>query len=255
MKLIIGSARIDEKGKIKGGELGDNNGKEVSTQAYYLHGKGWNVLRPKTVALANGLASAMSDACANGHIGYDQSNRYGVIKMVRKYGYMKAIKEKTEADCSSLVRGCCIQNGFDPTDFTTLNEADKLEATGKFKKRQAVTSTTVLYNGDVLVTKTTGHTAIIVSGNPRKRGKAKYYVNAVQPKKEDRVKYYKKYFGNSGSIVNALLNVGEKDASFSHRKKIAYVNNIKPYSGKYAENMLMLSLLKQGKLKEGVGYK
>ncbi|UYJ46129.1 MAG: hypothetical protein OGM16_15195 [Lachnospiraceae bacterium] len=129
MGLVVGSARIDENGKISGGALGDNNGREVSTQPYYLHSKGWYVLRPKTIALANGLASAMSDACANNHIGYDQSNRYGVIKMVRKYGSMKAIKEKTEADCSSLVRGCCIQNGFDPGDFATSGEAAKLEAT------------------------------------------------------------------------------------------------------------------------------
>lgn len=134
MGLVVGSARIDENGKISGGVLGDNNGREVSTQPYYLHSKGWYVLRPKTIALANGLASAMSDACANNHIGYDQSNRYGVIKMVRKYGSMKAIKEKTEADCSSLVRGCCIQNGFDPGDFATSGEAAKLEATGKFEK-------------------------------------------------------------------------------------------------------------------------
>lgn len=167
MGLVVGSARIDENGKISSGALGDNNGREVSTQPYYLHSKGWYVLRPKTIALANGLASAMSDACANNHIGYDQSNRYGVIKMVRKYGSMKAIKEKTEADCSSLVRGCCIQNGFDPGDFATSGEAAKLEATGKFEKRQSVSANTVLYNGDVLVTKTSGHTVIVVSGNSR----------------------------------------------------------------------------------------
>ena len=77
MGLVVGSARIDENGKISGGALGDNNGREVSTQPYYLHSKGWYVLRPKTIALANGLASAMTDACANNHIGYDQSNRYG----------------------------------------------------------------------------------------------------------------------------------------------------------------------------------
>lgn len=65
MGLVVGSARIDENGKISGGALGDNNGREVSTQPYYLHSKGWYVLRPKTIALANGLASAMSDACAN----------------------------------------------------------------------------------------------------------------------------------------------------------------------------------------------
>lgn len=167
MGLIVGSARIDENGNISGGALGDNNGREVSTQPYYLHSKGWYVLRPKTVALANGLASAMSDACANDNIGYDQSNRYGVIRMVRKYSTMKAIAEKTESDCSSLVRGCCIQNGFDPGDFATSGEADKLEATGKFEKRQSVNANTVLYNGDVLVTKTSGHTVIVVSGNSR----------------------------------------------------------------------------------------
>lgn len=167
MNLIVGSARSDENGKISGGAAGDQTGKEVSTQPYYMHSKGWYVLRPKTAQLANGLASAMSDACANDNIGYDQSNRYGVIKMVKKYGSMKAIAEKTEADCSSLVRGCCIQNGFDPGDFATSGEAVKLEASGMFEKRQSVGVNTVLYNGDVLVTKTSGHTVIVVSGNSR----------------------------------------------------------------------------------------
>ena len=98
MSLIVGSARIDENGKISGGAVGDNNGREISTQPYYMHKKGWYVLRPKTVELADGLASAMLDACANDNIGYDQSNRYGVIRMVKKYGTLKAIAEKTEAD-------------------------------------------------------------------------------------------------------------------------------------------------------------
>lgn len=43
MGLVVGSARIDENGKISGGALGDNNGREVSTQPYYLHSKGWYV--------------------------------------------------------------------------------------------------------------------------------------------------------------------------------------------------------------------
>ena len=167
MSLIVGSARIDENGKVSGGAVGDNNGREISTQPYYMHKKGWYVLRPKTVELADGLASAMLDACANDNIGYDQSNRYGVIRMVKKYGTLKAIAEKTEADCSSLVRACCIQNGFDPGDFATSGEADKLEKTGKFKDRKPVDEKTVLYDGDVLVTKTSGHTVIITGGNSR----------------------------------------------------------------------------------------
>ena len=167
MSLIVGSARIDENGKISGGAVGDSNGREISTQPYYMHKKGWYVLRPKTVELADGLASAMSDACANDNIGYDQSNRYGVVRMVKKYGTLKAIAEKTESDCSSLVRACCIQNGFDPGDFATSGEADKLEATGKFEKKKPVDAEIVLYDGDVLVTKTSGHTVIVTSGNSR----------------------------------------------------------------------------------------
>jgi hypothetical protein len=35
--VIIGSARIDENGHASGGQAGDQNGKEVSTQKYYTH--------------------------------------------------------------------------------------------------------------------------------------------------------------------------------------------------------------------------
>ncbi|MCM1223469.1 MAG: hypothetical protein NC548_54370, partial [Lachnospiraceae bacterium] len=47
-----------------------------------------------------------------------------------------------------------------------------LEATGLFEKRQAYVSQsrTPVYNGDVLVTKTKGHTVIVTSGNPRING-------------------------------------------------------------------------------------
>lgn len=41
MSLIVGSARIDENGHVQGGKPGDQTGKEVSTQVYYVHTKGW----------------------------------------------------------------------------------------------------------------------------------------------------------------------------------------------------------------------
>ena len=168
MAIKIGSARIDENGKASGGKVGDQTGKEVSTQDYYMHSKGWYLLRPKSVEDADKLAAAMSDACINDNIGYDQSNRLGVISMLGKYGSMAKIAEKTEADCGTLVRGCCIEAGFDPGNFTTAGEVTALSKTGKFESKVAVTSSTVLYNGDVLVTKTKGHTVIVTSGNPRK---------------------------------------------------------------------------------------
>ncbi len=168
MIITIGSARIDENGKISGGAAGDQTGKEVSTQAYYMHSKGWFLLRPKNASDADRLATSMSAACLNDLIGYDQSNRLDIISQIKKYGSMAKIAEKTEADCGTLVRGCCIEAGFDPGNFTTANETAALSKTGKFENKVAVTSSTVLYNGDVLVTKTKGHTAIVTAGSPRK---------------------------------------------------------------------------------------
>lgn len=168
MTLIIGSARVDERGKYNGGSAGDQTGKEVSTQAYYRHSKGWYVLRAKNVSHANALASAMQQACNNNNIGYDQSNRGGVITQIKKYGALNKIAVKTECDCSSLVRACIIQAcGKDVGNFTTSNEASVLANSGLFESKKAVDSSTVLYNGDILVTKTKGHTVIVTSGNAR----------------------------------------------------------------------------------------
>lgn len=61
--------------------------------------------------------------------------------------------------------------------------------------------------------------------------------------------YYPKYTGTTTSIVAALnsLNV---DSSFSNRKKIATANGITGYAGTASQNIKMLNLLKEGKLKK-----
>ena len=168
MGIKVGSARIDENGKISGGAAGDQTGKEVCTQAYYMHSKGWYLYRAKDAAVAERLASAMLDACNNDYIGYDQGERSTVISQLEKYGTLKKIATKTEADCGTLVRACCIEAGFDTGNFNTASEGMALEKTGMFESRKSVTSSTELFNGDILVTKTKGHTVIVVSGNPRK---------------------------------------------------------------------------------------
>ncbi len=166
--IIVGSARIDENGKISGGAAGDQTGKEVCTQAYYMHSKGWYLYRAKDAAVAGHLASAMLDACENDNIGYDQGERSTVISQLERYGTLKKIATKAEADCSSLVRACCIEAGFDPGNFNTVSEGAALNKTRMFESRKSVTSSTELFNGDVLVTKTKGHTVIVVSGNTRR---------------------------------------------------------------------------------------
>lgn len=170
-KIKVGSARVDERGKYSGGSAGDQTGKEVSIQDYYVHSKGWYVLRPKDVDVANRNANAMTRACNNPNIGYDQGNRLNIVK------HGTNTKTKTECDCSSLVRECVKEaSGKDVGNFTTANEASVLESSGLFEKRKSVGALTKLYNGDVLVTKTQGHTVVVVSGRARKSSsKSKKY--------------------------------------------------------------------------------
>ena len=165
--VIIGSARIDERGNANQGKAGDQNSKEVSTEPYYRHRLGWYLLRPKEAAVANKLAQAMREACANDNIGYSQSDRYGVLNNLKIYGSIAKIKAKTNADCSSLVRACCIQAGILVGDFNTSNELAVLEKTGAFNKAVIVTNGTKLCAGDILVTRTKGHTVIVTEGYPR----------------------------------------------------------------------------------------
>ena len=61
--------------------------------------------------------------------------------------------------------------------------------------------------------------------------------------------YYPAYKGTSPSIVNALAAVGEKDTSYKHRQKIAAANGFANYCGKTMENLEMVRMLKDGKLK------
>ena len=162
MAVIIGSARHDEHGNITGGQAGDQTGSEVATQNFYVHSKGWYVLRPKSADIANKMAKAMRTACDNNNIGYGQNNRLDVLK------YGTSSKVKTECDCSSLVRLCVKEaSGKDPGNFNTANEVAVLEASGLFEAKKSYTSGMTLYTGDVLVTKTKGHTVIVVSGTAR----------------------------------------------------------------------------------------
>jgi hypothetical protein len=167
MALIIGSARHDENGRYSGGRDGDQDKTEVSTQTYYVHSKGWYVIRPKSIEIANKIASAMLEACNNDNIGYDQNDR-NLIAKVKKYGSLAKISIKCDTDCSDLVRACVYQaSGKDSGDFYTATEPSVLAKTGLFETAKKVTTATVLYNGDILVTQSKGHTAIVVSGRPR----------------------------------------------------------------------------------------
>ena len=228
-KVRLGSARQDERGKYCGGKAGDQTGKEVSEQNFYVHSKGWFVLRPKDPVHATRIAERMKAACDNPFIGYDQGNRLAITKV----GI--GTKTHTECDCSSLVRQCIREAcGVDPGNFTTANEKGMLLATGLFEDVGGYRVGVVLCTGDVLVTKSKGHTVIVTEGSER-----------TKP-----VEYYPKCKSTYTSIVDGLLSVGETNITKENRAKIAAKNGIKNYSGSAAENTKLLKLLKAGKLKK-----
>lgn len=228
--MKIGSARIDERGRLSGGVSGDQKQTktpdmtgEVSQQAFYVHTKGWRVFAPKTEELGKKIAQNMIDACNNKNIGYDQGNRTAILKA----GIHSATK--TECDCSSLVRACIKEaTGKDPGNFTTQTEAAVLRKTGLFDESEYKKGD-ILKLGSVLVTKTKGHTVIVTETDGPK------------------VEYYPRYTGSSTSLVDALKAIGV-NSSISFRARIAEANGIRLYKGTAEQNKKLLDLLKSGKL-------
>ena len=167
MTVIIGSARIDENGSAHGGKAGDQTGKEVSTQNWYRHPKGWILLRPKDSTQAEKIASCMLAACKNNNIGYDQYQRLTLYDAAKEVNFDCAkVTNKVETDCSALVRVCCAFAGIHTANFRTSNEVSVLMKTGMFDKytESAYTARSDrLKRGDILVTKTKGHTVVVVS--------------------------------------------------------------------------------------------
>ena len=214
MKVVIGSARCDENGKLTGGKAGDQTGKEVSTQAFYMHTKGWIGLRAKDSTLADKLAKGMQIACDNPNLGYDQNERLGVVRN----GIETTVK--TECDCSSLVRAVLKYAGVEVTNFTTATEKAIIMATGLFDEVK-INSAADVTNGMILVTKTKGHTAIVVSGATEKKEEKK-----SNPYTPSRITLFKGSAGNNvrwlqTELNNRGYNCGKVDGSFGNKPEKA----------------------------------
>ena len=149
MTVIIGSARIDERGKAYGGKAGDQTGREVSKQEFYVHPKGWIVARLIDPVAAEKNAACMDYACDNNNIGYDQWERLGVWKNGTHS------KKLTEADCSELVRRCIFEaTGVDVGDIRTITMEKALTKSGLFQPLKQYKKGMKLYDGDVLFART-----------------------------------------------------------------------------------------------------
>lgn len=168
MAVLIGSARSSYGNTSPGDQ---HSGLEVSTQNWYLHSKGWYVLRAKDAAAREKIAVAMERACANNNIGYSQPTRNTLYNDVKPYGFDPAkTTKKVNTDCSALVRVCVNFAGITVGDFITSNEVSMLMATGAFelfKDDAHCKSSDHLLRGDILVTRTKGHTVVVLSNGAK----------------------------------------------------------------------------------------
>lgn len=169
----IGHASIDERGRITGGAAGDQSGREVCIRSWYLHKKGWVVLRCKDPAARARIAEAMEKACANEMIGYDQNQRDSLYNHVKNRGFDPArTTTRVETDCSALVRVCiAYAMGYDAVgNIRTVSEPAALVGTGLFEKlttKSICSGSDYLLRGDILCTPVSGHTAVVLDDGPR----------------------------------------------------------------------------------------
>lgn len=172
MAVRVGSARSNENGRISGGKPGDQKGgAEVNTQNWYLHSKGWIVIRAKDDTVRENIAWNMEAACKNDNIGYCQNHRTSATAAAQPYGYdLSKVAVPVEVDCSELVRICCLYAGIQVGTFSTSSEVAALQGTGKFtvlRDSAHCASPDQLLRGDIMVTRTKGHTVVVLDNGPK----------------------------------------------------------------------------------------
>ena len=165
--VYIGNAVCDENGKARGGQPGNQTGKELRIQQWYRNKKEWYVYRAKDPEVAEKLAYDMKAACENMAIGYNQAKRNTLYKIAKPVDFDCAkVVDLCECDCSSLVRVCLAYAGIVTKDFNTASERSVLLKTGKFEELtddKYCKQCGYLKKGDILLTRTKGHSAIVLN--------------------------------------------------------------------------------------------
>ena len=230
MAVYIGHASIDERGKAKGGTAGDQTGKEVYKRTWYS--KPWHtVFRAKSATVAEKIAKAMEQACANNNIGYDQYQRTTLYAKAKAKNWdISKVTEKCETDCSALVAVCCNAAGVTVSkDMYTGNESAVLKGTGKFNSfidSVYTKSSSYLKRGDILLGN--GHTAIVLSDGD----KVKVVTTPTTTKKTESFLPARGYF-KKGDVS---ANVG-KIASFM-RKNFPSYTSVAALGNTYGDNLI-----------------
>ena len=179
MSVLIGHASINENGKASGGKAGDQTKKELCTR--YWYSKPWSVLlRPKDSTMAEKIAIACEQACANENIGYDQGQRNTLYTQAKAVNFdLSKITTACECDCSSLACICAIAAGAPAEKLyvggnmgTTRTMRSYFKNTGMFEiltDSKYLTTSDYLKRGDIVVNEGS-HTFIVLSNGPKSVG-------------------------------------------------------------------------------------
>lgn len=257
----IGHASGDENGKIKNGAAGDQTGKEVCIRTWYNHGKGWVVLRCKDASKREKIAKAMELACANNDIGYDQWQRDTLFNNIKDKGFDPSkTTKKCETDCSALVRVCiAYAYGKDVVgNIRTVTEPAALVNSGEFTKltdKKYTESTDYLLRGDIICTKTSGHTAVVLDNGAKvaasSSGSSAATTKAV--KATEAAKSYQESLGGTYKVTCNILNVRHgagaskpKMTTIGKTEKITEVNCFGYYTTVLGRKWLYIKFTKGG---------
>lgn len=170
--------------------------------------------------MAAKIAKAMKSACANNKIGYNQAKRNTLYNLAKQVGFDPAkVTTACDTDCSALVRVCCAYAGVSISDFTTPTQVAKMIATGAFDKltdSKYTTKAAYLKTGDVLVTKTQGHTVVVLSDGTSAEGNTGAGTVTVGGAGKVTIKAAKANIRSEPSKTAKLLGTAKKGLSFQY---------------------------------------
>lgn len=243
--MRIAHASIDEHKHIKGGQAGNQTGKEVCVREWY--NKPWTVclrhpdrsVRDQIATIAEALATPPYNAL----IGYDQNERNTLHRVAQSVDYnlldFLSRREPCETDCSAFVTCVCLFAGLKKLEYTgnapttsTMKSVFKAAGFNVLTDPRYVAGTEYLSRGDILV-KPSAHTVVVLDDG-------KMYGNESA--------YFPRYKGSSRSISDALKELGV-DNSQKYRAKIYAANFPDKYNRTFDQNVKMLDKLREGILK------
>lgn len=241
MAILIGHSSIDERGKIAGGKIGDQTGREVCTRTWY--NGGWNVLlRPKTTTLAEKSAKFVEDICGNPGVGYDQYNRNSLYKESVAVNFDGTKVAPCESDCSVLMHVSAIAGGakiaYGSNGATTRTMRTVFGNSGEYEvitDRKYLTSDKYLKRGDILV-KEGSHTVMALeNGSEVKEGGSTTNPSTSNVSNKVNVTYAVKIEG--GKVLPAVKNLNDY-AGIENKKIIGVAMKVDNGKIKYQVHVL-----------------